>query len=268
MRKRGTGYHWERAAQPPADRRHLLGDARPARAPREGGGGPAPAGDGAGPALPRVARRRRGAAGRRPPLHPDAIDDLLDAVDGLLLSGGPDIDPSAYGHEPARCLGPTEPELDAFELTLARAADRRGIPLLAICRGAQLLNVSRGGTLHQHLPDVVGREIEHRQPEPADQLTHAVTLDPDSRLAELLGWREGEVNSLHHQAVDTLGAGLRVVARAPDGVVEALEAPDRPFTIAVQWHAECLVHWPQHAPLFDAFVAACRVPARGAWALA
>jgi len=203
-----------------------------------------------------------------PPLHPDAIEDLLDAVDGLLLSGGPDIDPSAYGHEPARCLGPTEPELDAFELTLARAADRRGIPILAICRGAQLFNVSRGGTLHQHLPDVVGHEIQHRQPEPADRLTHAVTLAPDSRLAELLDWQAGEVNSLHHQAVDEVGASLRVAARAPDGTIEALEAPDRPFAIAVQWHTECLVGWPQHAPLFEAFVAACRLPARGAWALA
>jgi hypothetical protein len=108
-----------------------------------------------------------------------------------------------------------------FELTLARAADRRQTPLLAICRGAQLLNVARGGTLHQHLPEVVGDTIQHRQPEPADQLTHAVTLEPDSRLAELLGWREGEVNSLHHQAVDEPGADLRVVARAADGTVEA-----------------------------------------------
>jgi putative glutamine amidotransferase len=203
-----------------------------------------------------------------PPLHPDAIEDLLDAVDGLLLSGGPDIDPSAYGQEPARCLGPTEPELDAFELTLARAADRRGVPLLAICRGAQLLNVARGGTLHQHLPDVVGDAIRHRQPEPPDRLTHDVVLEPGSRLAELLGWREGEVNSLHHQAIDALGEELRVVARAPDGTVEAVEAPERPFLIAVQWHAECLVGWPQHAPLFEAFVAACRAPAGRAWTLA
>jgi len=197
-----------------------------------------------------------------PPLREEMLDDFLDAVDGLLLSGGPDIDPAAYGRPPHRCLGPTEPRLDAFELALVQAADRRGLPILAICRGAQLLNVARGGTLIQHLPDVVDHAIEHRQRQAADALTHAVELDPDSRLAELMGWTEGSVNSFHHQAVDALGRGLRVTARAPDGTVEALEDPDRPFLLAVQWHAEYLVHWPQHAPLFDAFAAACREPAR------
>jgi putative glutamine amidotransferase len=197
-----------------------------------------------------------------PPLREEALDDLLERVDGLLLSGGPDIDPAAYGQPPHRCLGPTEPRLDAFELALAQAADRRGMPVLAICRGAQLLNVARGGTLIQHLPDVVGRAIEHRQREAADALTHAVEVDPDSRLAEVLGWTEGCVNSFHHQAVDQLGRGLHVTARAPDGTIEALEDPDRPFLLAVQWHAEYLVRWPQHAPLFEAFVAACREPAR------
>ena len=197
-----------------------------------------------------------------PPLRADALDDLLDRVDGLLLSGGPDIDPAAYGQPAHRCLGPTEPRLDAFELALARVADRRGTPLLAICRGAQLLNVARGGTLIQHLPDVVEQGIEHRQREPADALTHAVEVDPDSRLAEVLDWTEGRVNSFHHQAVDELGDGLRVSAHASDGTIEAFEAPEHPFELAVQWHAEYLVRWPQHAPLLDAFVAACREPAR------
>lgn len=203
-----------------------------------------------------------------PPLPSEALDDLLDAVDGVLFSGGPDIDPSAYGHEPTPCLGPTEPELDAFELTLAHAAERRGVPLLAICRGAQLVNVARGGTLHQHLPHVVGDEIQHRQSARVEALTHAVTVEPDSRLADVLGWTEGEVNSLHHQAVDVLGEGLRISARAPDGTVEAFEAPEHPFLIAVQWHAEGLVGWPQHRPLFSAFVAACRHAGRPTWALA
>lgn len=199
-----------------------------------------------------------------PPLQEEALDDLLDAVDGLLLSGGPDIDPAAYGEPPHPCLGPTEPRLDAFELELAQAADRRGTPLLAICRGAQLLNVARGGTLIQHLPDTVGTRIAHRQRDAADALTHAVELDPHSRLADVLGWTEGRVNSFHHQAVDALGHGLHVTARAPDGVIEAFEAPDRPFLLAVQWHAEYLVGWPQHAPLFEAFVDACRAP-HDAW---
>ncbi|MGN6188160.1 MAG: gamma-glutamyl-gamma-aminobutyrate hydrolase family protein, partial [Conexibacter sp.] len=197
-----------------------------------------------------------------PPLREDAIEDFLDAVDGLVLSGGPDIDPAAYGQPPHPCLGPTEPRLDAFELALAQAADRRGTPILAICRGAQLLNVARGGTLIQHLPDVVGDAIQHRQREPADALTHAVEVEADSRLAQLLGWTEGRVNSFHHQAVDALGRDLRVSARAPDGVIEAFELPEHPFAIAVQWHAEYLVGWPQHVVLFDAFIDACREPAR------
>jgi len=197
-----------------------------------------------------------------PPLSAGVLEDFLEAVDGIVLSGGPDIDPAAYGQPPHRCLGPTEPRLDAFEIALAQAADRRGTPLLAICRGAQLLNVARGGTLIQHLPDVVGHAIEHRQRAPADALTHAVAIDADSRLAEILGWTEGRVNSFHHQAVDRLGRGLRVTARAPDGTIEAFEDPDRPFLLAVQWHAEYLVRQPQHAPLFDAFAAACREPAR------
>jgi putative glutamine amidotransferase len=203
-----------------------------------------------------------------PPLPQDALEDLLETVDGVLFSGGPDIDPSAYGQEPTPCLGPTEPELDAFELTLAHAADRCGLPILAICRGSQLINVARGGTLHQHLPDLVGAEIQHRQRERVEELTHRVAVEPDSRLAEILGWDDGWVNSLHHQAVDTLGEGLRISARAPDGTVEAFEAPDHPFLIAVQWHAEGLVGWPQHRSLFEAFVAACRAPARRTWALA
>jgi putative glutamine amidotransferase len=200
-----------------------------------------------------------------PPLHEQALEHLLDTVDGLLLSGGPDIDPATYGQPPHPCLGPTEPPLDAFELALAQAADRRATPLLAICRGAQLLNVARGGTLIQHLPDAVGTAIAHRQREPADALTHAVEVEPGSRLVEALGWTEGRVNSFHHQAVDALGRDLRVSARAPDGVIEAFEAPEHPFLLAVQWHAEYLVGWPQHAPLFEAFVAACRAPARREW---
>ena len=197
-----------------------------------------------------------------PPLPPEALDDLLDTVDGVLFSGGPGHRPSAYGQEPTPCLGPTEPELDAFELTLAHAADRRGIPLLAICRGSQLINVARGGTLHQHLPDVVGTEIQHRQRARVEELTHRVAVEPDSRLAEILGWDDGWVNSLHHQAVDALGEGLRVSARAPDGTVEAFEAPEHPFLIAVQWHAEGARRLAAAPPAVRAFVAACRVPAR------
>ena len=111
-------------------------------------------------------------------------------------------------------------------------------------------------------------EADPRQRERVEELTHRVVVEPDSRLAEILGWDDGWVNSLHHQAVDALGEGLRVSARAPDGTVEAFESPEHPFLIAVQWHAEGLVGWPQHRPLFRAFVDACRVPAKATWALA
>jgi putative glutamine amidotransferase len=192
-----------------------------------------------------------------PPLPGPAIPALLDRVDGICLSGGPDLHPAAYGAEPHPELGPTEPRLDAFELALARAADERDMPVLAICRGAQVLNVARGGTLHQHLPDVAGDAVAHRQAEGASERTHAVTLGPESRLAAIAGRRELRVNSFHHQAADVLGERLSLTAWADDGTVEGFEAVDRSFMIGVQWHAECLVDQDEQAALFTALVEAC-----------
>jgi putative glutamine amidotransferase len=192
-----------------------------------------------------------------PPLEEEAIESLLDRVDGICLSGGPDLDPGGYGAEPHPALGPTEPDLDRFELAVARRADAREMPILAICRGTQALNVVRGGALHQHLPEI-STEIAHRQALPGDQTSHPIAIDPESRLAALLGAREIDVNSFHHQAIDRLGEGLRIVARAPDGTVEAVEDPNRPFLIGVQWHAETLLHRPYETALFRRFVEACR----------
>jgi putative glutamine amidotransferase len=192
-----------------------------------------------------------------PPLSEDAIESLLDRFDGICLSGGPDLDPAGYGAEPHPELGPIEPHLDRFELAVARRADAREMPILAICRGAQAINVVRGGTLHQHLPEI-STEIGHRQKVPGNQTSHAVEIDSESRLAATLGATEIDVNSFHHQAIDRVGAGLRVSASAPDGTIEAVEDPDRPFLIGVQWHAETLVHRPYEAALFDNFVDACR----------
>src|SRR3954451_15055146 len=124
-----------------------------------------------------------------PPMPGPAIPALLDRVDGICLSGGPDLHPDAYGGEPHPELGPTEPRLDAFELALARAADERDMPILAICRGMQVLNVARGGTLHQHLPEIVGDTVTHRQPGAPGRPTHGVTVAPGSRLATILGRR-------------------------------------------------------------------------------
>jgi putative glutamine amidotransferase len=178
-----------------------------------------------------------------PPLG-DA-DAYLDRLDGICLSGGPDLDPAAYGARERHAeLGPTEPSLDAFELALLDGALERGMPILAICRGAQALNVACGGTLHQHIPG-------HRQTEMATEPTQEIEIVPRSRLARVLGARTVRANSFHHQAIDRVGRGLRVVARAADGTIEGVEGPG--FVVGVQWHAETL---PQHLRLFEALVAA------------
>jgi putative glutamine amidotransferase len=184
-----------------------------------------------------------------PPLGHDAIAPLLDRLCGVCLSGGPDIDPHGYGEGAHPQLGPTEPDLDAFELAIAQLADARGMPMVGICRGAQALNVARGGTLHQHLPG-------HRQTEPATATTHSVLVDPGTRLAALLGTDLLRVNSFHHQAVDRLGGGLRAVAHAADGTVEGVEMPGSRFVVGVQWHVEGLVAQPRHRVLFEALVTA------------
>lgn len=183
------------------------------------------------------------------PVRTGAVDRLLDRLDGLCLSGGPDLHPHAYGAEEHPQLGPTEPELDRFELALARRAVARGMPVLAICRGLQVLNVARGGTLHQHLPDL-GDEIQHRQGLTGGT-SHRVDLLGGTRLKALLGCSQLDVNSFHHQAVDTLGTGLQVAGRAPDGTIEALEGSGSAFTFAVQWHAEGLVERPEQLTLFE-----------------
>jgi putative glutamine amidotransferase len=191
-----------------------------------------------------------------PPLDTAAIEPLLDGLWGLCLSGGPDLHPAIYGAEPHPALGPTEPELDRFEIALVRAAEAREMPVLAICRGLQVLNVARGGTLTQDLPTLRPSDIEHRQPQAGSTPTHAVSLDPASLVAGCLGVHEAMVNSFHHQAVERLGSGLRAVGWAPDGVIEAIEATDRSFTVAVQWHAESMVRSPEQANLLASFVGA------------
>ena len=199
-----------------------------------------------------------------PPMEEAAIEPLLDRLDGLCLSGGPDLDPQHYGAEPHEELGPTWADLDRFELAIARRADAREVPILAICRGTQALNVARGGVLHQHLPEL-SEDIPHRQQTPGTETSHPVRIEHGSRLAAALGYEdelqvadELDVNSFHPQAIDRLGEALEVTARAPDGTIEAVEDPGRRFLIGVQWHAETLVHRPYEASLFRNFVKACR----------
>jgi putative glutamine amidotransferase len=200
-----------------------------------------------------------------PPVMPRDVPALVARLEGVCLSGGPDLDPGAYHARAHAQLGPVEPELDAFELELARCASAAGLPVLGICRGCQVLNVARGGTLHQHLPDLTGGLIAHRQSEPGRVPTHTVRVARDSRLSGILRQSgEVEVNSFHHQAADRLGTGLRAVAWAPDGTIEAIEDPDGPLYLGVQWHAEGLVDAPEHRELFEALVDAARLPMREA----
>ena len=164
-------------------------------------------------------------------------DPLLDKVDGLILAGGADVDPASYGAPPHERTGETVPERDRFELALAHRAMERGIPLLGICRGGQMLNVACGGTLVQHLPDVVGHDGHLATPGTFSE--HEVELEPGSLAARAAGAERTTVMSHHHQAVDELGEGLRATGRSlPDGVVEAVESSEHDFALGVLWHPE------------------------------
>lgn len=180
-----------------------------------------------------------------PILDPRDAPDVLSRLDGLVLSGGGDVDPARYGAEPHASVYGVNPDRDAWELALIGAAT---LPVLAICRGMQLVNVAAGGTLVQHVPDVTA--LPHRLIDRSEELVHDVDVVAGSRLAAVTGAVSLGVNSLHHQAVDRVGVGLRVVARAPDGVVEALEPDDGRALLAVQWHPEWLVARPLQLALF------------------
>ena len=186
----------------------------------------------------------------------EAVPDLIGRLDGLLIPGGPDIDPATYNDVPREKLGPLFPEIDRFEVACVLEAERIGLPVLAICRGMQILNVAHGGTLFQDLPAEVGTQITHRRASIEDEITmHSIGVEPDSRLARVLGMTETTVNSYHHQAPREIGEGLRVVAVAEDGVVEGLEGG---ATLGVQWHAEAMQDRPEQRALFSRFVDAAR----------
>jgi putative glutamine amidotransferase len=193
-------------------------------------------------------------AGGRPLLVPpsdEGVQETLDAVDGLIFSGGVDIDPDLYGQDPHPETSGVHPERDRAELTLLEAALARDMPVLAICRGSQVLNIARGGDLVQHLPDIVGDE-KHKHT-PGTFADHPVTIEEGTRLAGLLGDR-APVKSHHHQGVGRIGEGLRVAAHAEDGTIEAVEDPSRRFAVGVLWHPEA----GEDARLFEELVRQAR----------
>jgi putative glutamine amidotransferase len=193
-----------------------------------------------------------------PYLDQPAREGLWRRLDGLVLSGGGDIDPSHFHEPPHPSVDLVCEARDGLELALTERALDQGLPLLAICRGIQVLNVARGGTLHQHVPDAYPTSpIAHAQREAREQPTHAVkVLVEGTRLGAVLGAPELSVNSFHHQALNRLGRGLREAAWAPDGVIEAIDMPEaRGLVLAVQWHPEDLVGQdPAARRLFTALV--------------
>ncbi|MGQ9584459.1 MAG: gamma-glutamyl-gamma-aminobutyrate hydrolase family protein [Anaerolineae bacterium] len=205
-----------------------------------------------------------GAAPLLIPLHlqTEAVESIAARLDGLLLAGGEDVHPALYGQAPHPRLGQVARERDELEIALSQLALQRGMPLLAICRGIQVLTVATGGTLYQDLASQRPQGLRHDcfYPEfPRDHLSHLVELAPDSAVAGALESNSLWVNSMHHQGIDRLGEGWVATAHAPDGLIEAIEAPDHPFAVGLQWHPEELVGYPAHGlRVFEALVKACR----------
>jgi putative glutamine amidotransferase len=188
-----------------------------------------------------------------PVLTSDTVS--LDGFGGLLLMGGTDVNPARYGKPTQPETEQSDDERDAIELELIDEAIRKDLPLFAICRGLQILNVYHGGTLIQHLSD-----LAQHDPEIEDKAApaHEISIAPDTLLAQITGAERWKVNSRHHQAADTIGAGLRVSARADDGTIEGLERADKNFVVAVQWHPEDqVVGDPEQLKLFRRFAEAC-----------
>jgi putative glutamine amidotransferase len=190
------------------------------------------------------------------PVSDEIAVEVLDRLDGLVITGGKDVDPARYGQAPHPQTDEPRHDRDAWEFALLAGALRRGLPVLGICRGAQVLNVALGGTLHQHLPDIVGHS--RHQTGNAVFSTSRVHIEPGTRLAALIGEYSDE-QCYHHQAIAELGDGLIVSARDSDGVIEAVELPGETFVLAVQWHPEERL---SDLRLFAAVVEAAKVYAK------
>lgn len=173
------------------------------------------------------------------PAHDGAsVERILDAAHGLVLTGGEDVEPARYGEDPHPNLGSTNPARDAMEFAALTGAIDRGLPVLAICRGMQLLNVALGGTLYQDLPSERPGPVLHQQTAAINQRSHSARVESDGRLADIFGVTDLFINSFHHQGVKDLAPGLRATVWAEDGLVEGVEAVEHPWMVGVQWHPE------------------------------
>ena len=194
-----------------------------------------------------------------PYLERPLLRGAFDGIRGLILSGGGDIHPSLFGEEDQGLLWRVDRQRDRTELTLASWALTEDVPVLAICRGVQVLNVAAGGTLVQDMPTQIPQALSHSSVagRPTSRIAHTVDVEEDTRLATLIGAGTIGVNSAHHQAAHTIGDGLVVAARSPDGVIEGLEAPDHPFCLGVQWHPEAMIEsTPAMGRLLEGFIEA------------
>ena len=192
-------------------------------------------------------------------LETDTLRELYERVDGVLLPGGGDVDPSAYQAEPHPETANTDERRDRTEMAIARWAVEDDRPLFAICRGHQVVNVALGGSLIQDIPSLVDTSVMHQSiqsPVQRDALLHSVTIEPGSLLAAIMQKQREQVNSIHHQAVECLAPILVVTASADDGIIEAAEMPDRQFYLTVQWHPEDLQSMPSMQNLYRSFVKA------------
>ncbi|WP_039042122.1 gamma-glutamyl-gamma-aminobutyrate hydrolase family protein [Sporosarcina sp. ZBG7A] len=187
------------------------------------------------------------------------IEEICNRIDGLLLTGGEDVNPIVFGEEPKRELGKIAPERDTMEIAIAKCAIGKNIPVLGICRGHQVLNVALGGTIYQHIySDLEGPLNQHKQQADRNYPTHTVVVDEGSRLSTYAGGKEILVNSLHHQAVNAIPKPLVVTGIAKDGIIEALESTEHKFVMSVQWHPEALSNRGDKTSLriFEGFVEA------------
>ncbi len=192
----------------------------------------------------------------------DRPEDVIQMVDGLLLTGGRDVDPALYGEPPHVTYAAAEPGRDRYELELLRLAFTAGTPVFAICRGIQVLNVALGGTLVQDVATQLQSALNHAVREPPSAIAHDIWINPGSLLERLMREHLDDdtcaVNSRHHQSIKTLGEGLVISATAPDGVIEAVEDPRRPFCLGVQWHPENFYRTGEFRPIFEGFVQAAQ----------